>query len=71
MSLEVFRKYADSLLGAQVYSMPMHEGITYRLPWSIVLSYELELRRDACRKVTEEGMTFAKAMEESCRDTYI
>eukprot|EP00973_Karenia_brevis_P002353 317217-Karenia_brevis.AAC.1 len=32
---EVFRKYADSLLGSRVYIMPMPEGSSSRLPWNV------------------------------------
>eukprot|EP00973_Karenia_brevis_P061205 8510445-Karenia_brevis.AAC.1 len=32
---EVFRTYADFLLGSRVYTMPMPEGSNYRLPWNV------------------------------------
>eukprot|EP00973_Karenia_brevis_P052860 7348289-Karenia_brevis.AAC.1 len=50
MSPAVWRKYADFSLGTKVYGMPLPEGSGYHLPWSIVLAYEFEIRRDAYRR---------------------
>eukprot|EP00973_Karenia_brevis_P022994 3167762-Karenia_brevis.AAC.1 len=49
----------------------MPESSGYRLPWSILLAYELELRREAYRKVTDERITIAVALDRACRDTYL
>eukprot|EP00973_Karenia_brevis_P085960 11921968-Karenia_brevis.AAC.1 len=65
---DVWRKYADFLMGSKVYGMPMPESSGYRLPWSILLAYELELRREAYRKVTDERITIAVALDRACRD---
>eukprot|EP00973_Karenia_brevis_P043451 6021999-Karenia_brevis.AAC.1 len=49
----------------------MPEGVTYKVPWNIILGYELEIRREACKKVLEDNLTFAVAIENACRDTYL
>eukprot|EP00973_Karenia_brevis_P064976 9023335-Karenia_brevis.AAC.1 len=49
----------------------MPESSGYHLPWSILLAYELELRREAYRKVAEERITIAVALDAACRDTYL
>eukprot|EP00973_Karenia_brevis_P019545 2681017-Karenia_brevis.AAC.1 len=41
--------------------MPENSG--YHLPWSILLAYELEIRRDAYRRVAEERTTISIALE--------
>eukprot|EP00973_Karenia_brevis_P052090 7235417-Karenia_brevis.AAC.1 len=71
MTPDVFRRYADFLMVPRVYSMPMPEGVAYRVPWSIVLGYELEIRREACKKVLEDKVTFASAIDTACKDTYL
>eukprot|EP00973_Karenia_brevis_P013554 1840867-Karenia_brevis.AAC.1 len=67
----VWRKYADFILGTKVYGMPLPEGLGYHLPWSIVLAYELEIRRDAYRRVSEDRTTIALALEATRKDTYL
>eukprot|EP00973_Karenia_brevis_P008777 1185998-Karenia_brevis.AAC.1 len=71
MSPAIRRKYADFILGTKVYGMPLPEGSNYHLPWSIVLAYELEIRRDAYRRVCEDRITIAVALEEACKDAYL
>eukprot|EP00973_Karenia_brevis_P080897 11222732-Karenia_brevis.AAC.1 len=68
---EVFRKYADFLLGSQVYTMPMPEESSYQLPWDVALTFELEIRRDACRHVLKDGIFLKEALEEWYKDTYL
>eukprot|EP00973_Karenia_brevis_P022894 3152001-Karenia_brevis.AAC.1 len=68
---EVFRRYADFLLGSKVFSMPLPESSSYRLPWNIVLTYELELRREAFKRINDEGLTMGDALTAVCRDTYL
>ena len=59
---EVFRRYADYLLGERVYSMPFPESGQFMLPWNLLITYELEIRREVCRKINDEGLTMASAL---------
>eukprot|EP00973_Karenia_brevis_P028726 3961880-Karenia_brevis.AAC.1 len=49
----------------------MPEGVSYRVPWTIILGYELEIRREACKRVLEDNVTFASAIDTACKDTYL
>eukprot|EP00973_Karenia_brevis_P034465 4753199-Karenia_brevis.AAC.1 len=71
MSPDVERKYADFLMGTRVYGMPTPENSGYHLPWSILLAYELEIRREAYRRVAEDRTTIAIALAAACKDTYL
>eukprot|EP00973_Karenia_brevis_P047763 6630263-Karenia_brevis.AAC.1 len=51
--------------------MPLPESSQYRLPWNIVLTYELELRREAFKRINDECITMGDALKAVCRDTYL
>eukprot|EP00973_Karenia_brevis_P086231 11958861-Karenia_brevis.AAC.1 len=51
--------------------MPLPESSNYRLPWNIVLTYELELRREAFKRINDEGTSMGDALTAVCRDTYL
>ena len=68
---EVFPRYADFLLGEKVYAMPFPESGQFMLPWNLVITYDLEIRREVCRKINDEGLTMGSALTLACRDTYL
>lgn len=67
-----FEAWTDYFLGRKVYLLEVcnEDGTKRPLspPWNIVLSYELECRKEAIRKVVEEGIHLGVAMAAVIRD---
>ena len=65
--------YTDYFLGPKVLLLEVctPDGAKRCLnpPWPIILSYELECRKSIMRLITEEGISFAAAMELVVKDT--
>eukprot|EP00973_Karenia_brevis_P023823 3286011-Karenia_brevis.AAC.1 len=71
MTPDVFGRHADFLMGPGVYNVPMLQGVAYRVPWNIILGYELKVRREACKNALEDNVTLAAAIGIAYRDTYL
>ena len=69
LSDRTFVNFSDYLLGRHVYGVNVRsiEGKTHHPPWSLVLSYELEIRKKTYEKVVD-GATLATALQEVCQD---
>ena len=68
LSMGHFTRLVDFVLGEKVnlLTIPCSAGLEtlYRSPpWEIVLAYEYRLRKEAFRRVTEEGSTLAEALD--------
>eukprot|EP00973_Karenia_brevis_P032886 4540866-Karenia_brevis.AAC.1 len=76
MTPQVWARYANFLLGPKVYGLRMRTGdrqeeAAVHVPWTLLLSYELEIRKAACSLVNEEGLTLTKALENAMRDNFV
>ena len=72
---EVYETYIDYLLGGQVSSLtttaPGEEGLAERQllpPWTLVISYEGQIRKKAMSLVREEGETLAAGLKRAYKD---
>ena len=68
-----FEVYTDYFLGPRVLLLEVcgADGVKRALnpPWPIILSYELECRKEIMKLISEEGNTFADAIEKVVKDT--
>eukprot|EP00973_Karenia_brevis_P038133 5257429-Karenia_brevis.AAC.1 len=46
------------------------EEVSINVPWSLVLSYEYEIRKAACQMVIDDGKTLAKALMDATKDAH-
>eukprot|EP00973_Karenia_brevis_P035090 4840482-Karenia_brevis.AAC.1 len=75
MTPQVWSRYANFLLGPKVYGLRMRTGdrqeeSAVHVPWTLLLSYELEIFKAACNLVNDEGLTLTKALESAMRDNF-
>ena len=66
-------RYADYLLGEKVANLKVpvhhHEALeSIRVPWSIVLHYEYEIRKAAIRACKEDGVPLDTALQAAMKD---
>ena len=75
-TMQCFLNYTEYLLSDQVASFHMDEqGLSIKATWETVLSYDLAMRKAACRSVLYNGLDFdaalVLAMEDlTCRTRY-
>jgi len=69
---ELWRSYVEHVLGEQVAAYKTASGgVEYSPSWEIVLSYEHQLRKLACKKVLFEDKDIATALNESLQDLQV
>lgn len=70
-TLEVWRNHVDYILSDEIYGFEITtpSGTKVQAPWSIVLSYEYQVRKRACRLIMMDGLGFQDAMESARRCT--
>eukprot|EP00973_Karenia_brevis_P082384 11420251-Karenia_brevis.AAC.1 len=59
MTPSVWHRYSNYLLGSKVFSLKMKTGdkqeeAAVHVPWTLLLSYEVEIRRAACALVNDD-----------------
>ena len=71
-SLELWRKYTEHILGENVASnKATAQGQEFGCSWEILLNYEFQIRKLACKKVLYEDKDVATALEEAMADLQI
>ena len=71
-SERAFSRHVEYILGPDVAGLEAQDAAGHavgRPNWQTVLSYELQVRRMACRYVNEAGITLAAALEQAARDS--
>ena len=71
VSLETYGHLSTYILGERVAAMraALPGGdLTAAPPWTLVLSYEFQIRKYAYKLVMDEGKTLDEALRKSCRD---
>ncbi|CAK9024428.1 Fucoxanthin-chlorophyll a-c binding protein C, partial [Durusdinium trenchii] len=72
LTAEPFLKFVDFILGDRVWGIqvPSAAGEAQRVKpdWAIVLAFEHKLRKEAMKKVTNEGFTLSEALAAVIRD---
>lgn len=80
MTPAIWLNYANFLLGEKCYMMKVPSGsgsgateerTALKPPWSIMLTYEYELRKEAVKKAFHEGRPLAVTLPEVCNDSQI
>ena len=69
--VKAFEDYKDYLMGEHVYGLNAKdaEGMTIAAPpFNLVLSYERAIRKEAARKMNQEGVAFPAALRAAWRD---
>ena len=73
-------KYTNYLLGDKCYLLKIpgpgaaagsSEMVTLRPPWSVMLSYEYELRKEAIKRAFRQGRALRECLEEVCSDAQL
>ena len=67
----VWSHYADFLLGEDCWGMEAKDGagaVCARPTWLTLLSYDFEIRKQACRHVNERAISLKLAMEAAMKD---
>ena len=71
-SMELWRKYTEHVLGEKVLNYKATaQGQDYGVSWEVVLNYEFQMRKLACRKVLYEDKDIATALEEAMTDLQV
>ena len=71
LTTHTYVKFADHLLGRRVAQLAAKDkdGEKILTPsWTLILSYEYEVRKQSYELVKEEGKTLAEALEQCCKD---
>ena len=74
ISPELFTAYADHLLGQHVWGLAAKGAAGGELAnptWSLLLSYEHEIRSHACSLVSDGGISWEKALRQAWMDTTV
>lgn len=69
--IKVFEDYKDYLMGEHVYGLSAKDadGLTVAAPpFNLVLSYEKAVRKEAARRMNQEGVPFPVALRAAWRD---
>ena len=72
--VKVFEDFKDYLLGEHVFGLNAKdaEGLTVAAPpFRLVLSYEKAIRKEAARKMNQEGMPYPTALRAAWRDSTV
>ena len=67
----VFEEYKDYLLGEHVYGLNARDAEGYTIaapPFKLVLAYEKAIRKDAARRMNQEGVAYPVALKQAWRD---
>jgi len=68
----LFTEHAAFILGKDVHkSVVKVEGVEHKPPWTLVLSFELEVRKAAVELVCDESLDLAAALKRVYKDTEI
>ena len=66
----LFTDHADHILGKDVYQLTVKvNGAELRPPWTLVLSYEYEIRKAVVEAITYEALDIGAAFQKVYRDT--
>ena len=77
MNPTIWLDYANYLLGEKVYRMQIPTGskgsgkqdqMTLRPPWTVMLTYEYELRKEAIKRAVRESRELRVTLKEVCDD---
>lgn len=74
MTPQDWASYLDHLLGPYVHRLHARDefgNISSSPPWSLVLSYEQEVRRKMLRLVTEDNQSMKDALKAACNDSVV
>ena len=67
-----FEKYKDYLLGDYVYGLRASDDYGGMIPpWTLVLSYEHAIRKHCYKTMTQQGLPFKLALEQSWKDATV
>ena len=71
-SMDVWRDHADFILSDDIYGFSNHIGDReVRAPWQVVLSYEFQVRKAACRLIMFDHLDLKAAMAQAARDPLV
>lgn len=71
-SPDIWRDHVDYVLGDDIHGFSIQAaGFTVTVPWDVVLSYEFQIRKQACRLVMFENMDIATALVKARKDTEV
>ena len=72
LELRHFLKYTDYVLGDRCYNLqvvgPDFEKVALKPPWTIVLSYELEMRKQAVKEAHRKNTPLHEELEKVTKD---
>lgn len=71
-SPDIWRDHVDFVLADEIYGFSIHAaGFTVTVPWDVVLSYEFQIRKQACRLVMFDNLDIASALLKARKDTEV